>query len=106
MREILEQTGYRIIGASRRCTRVKGTAETLRRCTSSDHRYHHAEDGWPVVESKKALAIKPGLKFLFISGDHDKIVDSKEGSGQKKHYLSKPFAAGQFLNMERERANN
>lgn len=102
MREILEQTRYRIIGAADGEHALK---ELQKHCDAAHLLITDIDmpkmDGLSLSQ-KKARAIKPGLKFLFISGDHDKIVDSKEGSGRKKHYLSKPFTAGQFLNMGRE----
>ena len=101
MREILEQTGYRIIGAADGENALK---ELQKHCDAAHLLITDIimpkMDG--LTLSQKARAIKPGLKFLFISGDNDKIVDSKGGSGRKKHYLSKPFTAGQFLNTVRE----
>ena len=78
MREILEQTGYRVIEA------VDGE-HALRELQQHRDAIHllitdiimPKMDGLTLCQ--KARAIKPGLKSLFISGYHDKILDSKGG---------------------------
>jgi len=105
MREILEQTGYRVIEA------IDGE-HALRELQQHRDAIHllitdiimPKMDGLTLCQ--KARAIKPGLKSIFISGYHDKILDSKGGDGQEKNYLSKPFTAGQFLKMVRETCDN
>ena len=105
MREILEQTGYRVVEA------IDGE-HALRELQQHRDAIHllitdiimPKMDGLTLCQ--KAQVIKPGLKSIFISGYHDKILDSKGGDGQEKHYLSKPFTAGQFLKIVRETCDN
>ena len=101
MKEILEQAGYRVIEA-------QDGEEALKRLQEHIDAIQFIVtdivmpkmDGMTLHE--KAKAMKPGIRYLFVSGYQDRLLKSNGISEKDVHYISKPFTAKQLLNRIRE----